>query len=89
VFGLNNNFGIAKLYFRKTCRQSSILNCSMHLSGILGLNTNELFTSIKPIHLGKWSALGKNVTNLVNSTLQPKTIAAIKVDDVLAAIINA
>jgi hypothetical protein len=48
-----------------------------------------LFSSIKPIHPGRWSALGKKVTNLVSPNLQPKTIAAIEVEDVLGAIIKA
>jgi len=61
----------------------------MHLSGILGLKTIGLFSSIKPIHPGRWSALGKKVTNLVSPNLQPKTIAAIEVEDVLGAIIKA
>lgn len=70
----------------------TLVACStgpMHLSGILGLKTIGLFSSIKPIHPGRWSALGKKVTNLVSPNLQPKTIAAIEVDDVLAAIIKA
>jgi ADP-heptose:LPS heptosyltransferase len=70
----------------------TLVACStgpMHLSGILGLKTIGLFSSIKPIHPGRWSALGKKVTNLVSPNLQPKTIAAIEVDDVLGAIIKA
>lgn len=73
-------------------RCETLVACStgpMHLSGILGLKTIGLFSSIKPIHPGRWGALGKKVTNLVSPNLQHKTIAAIEVDDVLAAIVDA
>ncbi len=78
------------IHFISKCQ--TLVACStgpMHLSGILGLKTIGLFSSIKPIHPGRWSALGKKVTNLVSPNLQPKTIAAIEVDDVLGAIIKA
>jgi ADP-heptose:LPS heptosyltransferase len=38
----------------------------LHLAGVLGLQTIGLFSTKKPIHPGRWKALGENVQIVVN-----------------------
>ncbi len=48
-------------------QSKTLVACStgpLHLAGILGIQTIGLFSSRKPIHPGRWKALGKNVTIL-------------------------
>jgi len=44
----------------------------LHLAGILGKKTIGLFSPRKPIHPGRWRALGQDVTILVNDENCPK-----------------
>jgi ADP-heptose:LPS heptosyltransferase len=60
----------------------------MHLSGILGLKTIGLFSPKKPIHPGRWSALGKNIVNVVAKEKDAHTLAAISVDQVVDAVLK-
>lgn len=55
------------IVFISRCNQ--LVACStgpLHLAGILGLKTVGLFSSIRPIHPGRWKAIGKDVRILVN-----------------------
>lgn len=55
------------IVFISRCDQ--LVACStgpLHLAGILGLKTVGLFSSIRPIHPGRWKAIGKDVRILVN-----------------------
>ncbi|MDD2982101.1 MAG: glycosyltransferase family 9 protein [Crocinitomicaceae bacterium] len=55
------------IVFISRCDQ--LLACStgpLHLAGILGLKTIGLYSNRRPIHPGRWKALGKNVHILVN-----------------------
>ncbi len=70
----------------------TLVACStgpMHLAGILGIKTIGLFSSIKPIHPGRWSAIGNNVINIVSANQQQNTLESITVDEVLNAITKA
>jgi ADP-heptose:LPS heptosyltransferase len=49
-------------------KSKALLACStgpLHLAGICGIKTVGLFSSRKPIHPGRWRALGANVTTVV------------------------
>jgi heptosyltransferase-3 len=77
------------IHFISKCQ--TLVACStgpMHLSGILGLKTIGLFSSIKPIHPGRWSALGKNIVNVVAEEKDMQTLAAISVNQVADAILK-
>ena len=55
------------IVFISRCNQ--LVACStgpLHLAGILGLKTIGLFSSKRPIHPGRWKAIGKEVHILVN-----------------------
>ena len=71
-----------------------LLACStgpLHIAGYLGINTIGFFVPKRPIHPGRWGALGPNVSILVNDPECPKCaknedcncIADISVDRVL------
>jgi len=71
-----------------------LLACStgpLHIAGYLGINTIGFFVPKRPIHPGRWKALGPNVSILVNDPECPKCakkadcncIADISVDRVL------
>ncbi len=56
------------IYFISKC--DSLVACStgpLHIAGILELKTIGLFSDKRPIHPGRWKALGKNVRILVNN----------------------
>lgn len=72
-----------------------LLACStgpLHIAGYLGINTIGFFVPKRPIHPGRWKALGPNVSILVNDPECPKCakksdcncIADISVDRVLS-----
>jgi heptosyltransferase-3 len=55
------------IYFISRC--DILIACStgpLHLSGILGLQTIGLFSTKRPIHPGRWKALGENVQIVEN-----------------------
>jgi ADP-heptose:LPS heptosyltransferase len=77
------------IHFISKCQ--TLVACStgpMHLSGILGLKTIGLFSPKKPIHPGRWSALGKNIVNVVAKEKDAHTLAAISVDQVVDAVLK-
>jgi ADP-heptose:LPS heptosyltransferase len=50
-------------------KAKNLIACStgpLHISGYLGTNTIGLFSPKRPIHPGRWKALGKHVSILVN-----------------------
>ena len=74
-----------------------LIACStgpLHLAGYLGIHTIGFFSPRRPIHPGRWKALGKNVTILVDNEDCPTCakgsdcdcIMQISVDRVLAEI---
>jgi ADP-heptose:LPS heptosyltransferase len=77
------------IHFISKCQ--TLVACStgpMHLSGILGLKTIGLFSPKRPIHPGRWSALGKNIINVVAEEKDMQTLAAISVKQVADAILK-
>lgn len=75
----------------------NLVACStgpLHIAGFLGIRAIGLFSPRKPIHPGRWQALGKNVSILVNDPECPtckkkkdcKCIEQISVDRVMAEI---
>jgi heptosyltransferase-3 len=77
------------IHFISKCQ--TLVACStgpMHLSGVLGLKTIGLFSPKKPIHPGRWSALGKNIVNVVAKEKDAHTLAAISVDQVVDAVLK-
>jgi ADP-heptose:LPS heptosyltransferase len=77
------------IHFISKCQ--TLVACStgpMHLSGILGLKTIGLFSPKRPIHPGRWSALGKNIVNVVAEEKDMQTLAAISVNQVADAILK-
>jgi heptosyltransferase-3 len=78
-------------------KMQNLVACStgpLHIAGFLGVRTIGLFSPRKPIHPGRWQALGSNVSILVNDPECPickkkKTcdcIQSISVERVLAEI---
>jgi ADP-heptose:LPS heptosyltransferase len=79
-------------------RVQNLVACStgpLHIAGFLGVRAIGLFSPRKPIHPGRWQALGSNVSILVNDPECPtckkkKTcdcIQSINVERVLAEIV--
>lgn len=59
------------VYFISQC--DALVACStgpLHIAGILGLKTIGLFSPKRPIHPGRWKALGENVEIIVNNEKQ-------------------
>lgn len=78
-------------------KANSLVACStgpLHIAGYLGVNTIGLFSPRRPIHPGRWKALGKNVSILQFDEACPtcsekkdcKCIEDISVEAVLAKI---
>lgn len=78
-------------------KNKALVACStgpLHIAGFLGLRTVGLFSPRKPIHPGRWAALGKNTEMLVFDPACPKCkekkeckcIEEIGVDEVMKAL---
>jgi ADP-heptose:LPS heptosyltransferase len=77
---------------------SNIVACStgpLHIAAVLGINTVGLYAPKRPIHPGRWSALGKSVNTIVfnencvrcANSKDCSCIAEIKVERVLKSLI--